>query len=252
MKLATALSLAALATAALASPRVMLVDCDGGGDEPAAAQPIVVAAEAPPSPPPKTTAPPPPSTKRPAPAPKSDEKDQKTVKKPSTPAPPPPSANGAACTPDPSGETKDLGDGTFFDAKTCLTWMSKEWANSGGLIGRAHVVSCADADVGGHSDWRGADVGEMASLIVDRSDCGSWAGTPRWSPMLDISGFNAPVMFWTAGEGDGQGSEHACAVNGNTGKLEGNSRMNPYHVVCVRGESPLTGTRTECTGNACD
>lgn len=156
------------------------------------------------------------------------------------------------CTPNPAGSSKDLGDGTFLDEVTCLMWMKDEWPNTGDFIGKDHAASCDTAEFAGHSDWRGPDAGEMSSLIANDSNCGMWNAPNLWNPMVNTTGFNEPVMYWTSTLGDGQGSDHQCAVNGNTGALEGGSRKNPYHVICVRGTSPVTGVVTTCTGTACD
>lgn len=161
-------------------------------------------------------------------------------------------SNAEGCTPNPAGTSKDLGDGTFLDGITCLTWMKDEWHNKGALIRKDHAASCSKATIAGHTDWRGPDAGEMSSLIAKSGGCGSWTSPSKWNSLINNAGFNEPVMFWTATLGDGKGSDHQCAVNGNTGALEGGSRMNPYHVICVRGTSPVTGTVTTCEKTACD
>lgn len=165
------------------------------------------------------------------------------------------SSGGAtgACTPNPAGTSVDQGDGTFLDERTCLMWMKEPFPNSGDFIGRDHVADCVNAQTAGYNDWRGPDAAEMVSLLrLDGADCGMWNSPNLWDPELNTTGLNEPVMFYTATEGDGNGSMHQCAIDGNTVALNGGTRKNPWHVVCVRGTSPVTGTIASCTGTGCD
>lgn len=162
--------------------------------------------------------------------------------------------SAGACTPNPAGTTVDQGDGTFFDERSCLMWMSDPWPNSGTQIGRDHVASCSTATTAGYDDWRGPDLAEMLSILeYDATSCDKWHDPPLWNPLLDVSGVTAPVMFYTATEGDGLGQEHQCAVNGSNIALSATTRLNTnWAAVCVRGTSPLTGTIAECVGTPCD
>ncbi len=165
-------------------------------------------------------------------------------------------ASGGAsgdCTPDPAGASVDQGNGTFVDQRTCLMWMSEVWPNTGDYIGKDHAASCADADYAGYDDWRGPDAAEMVSLLrLDGATCGMWNSPNLWDPQLSTAGLNEPVMFYTSTLGDGLGSDHQCAINGNTAALDGGTRKNPWSVVCVRGTSPITGTIASCVGTGCD
>jgi len=159
------------------------------------------------------------------------------------------------CTPNPSGNSVDQGDGTFVDERTCLMWMKEPWPNAGdSLTGREHAASCSGATTAGHSDWRGPDAAEMVSLLrLDGATCAMWNSPNLWDSQLNTSAMNEPVMFYTATEGDGMGSEHQCALNGNNAELNGSTRLNAgWGVVCVRGTSPITGTIGSCVGTACD
>lgn len=157
------------------------------------------------------------------------------------------------CVPNPAGSSVDQGDGTFIDERTCLMWMKEVWPNTGEFIGRDHAADCVNATTAGYDDWRGPDAAEMVSLLrLDGATCAMWNSPNLWDAQLDTSGLSEPVMFYTASEGDGMGSEHQCAINGNTAALDGGTRKNPWSVVCVRGTSPITGTIASCVGTACD
>lgn len=167
----------------------------------------------------------------------------------------PPGVGGSpsSCAANPSGTSVDQGDGTFVDERTCLMWMKEVFPNSGDFTGRGHVADCANATTAGYSDWRGPDAAEMVSLLrLDGATCGMWNQPNLWDSQLVTTGLSEPVMFYTATEGDGLGSEHQCAINGNTAALDGGTRKNPWSVVCVRGTSPITGTIASCVGTGCD
>ena len=157
----------------------------------------------------------------------------------------------AGCIPKATGTYVDLEDGTFLDEKTCLMWTKDTVLNPGGhWIGREHVAACSEIETASYTDWRGPDAAEMASLIPNRSVCGAWRDPSMWAPILRADDLVSAPIFWTSTMGDG--GEHQCAINGNNGNLQGSARKNPYHVVCVRGSSAITGAIASCTGTVCD
>lgn len=153
------------------------------------------------------------------------------------------------CIPNAAGTQVDQGDGTFFDEVTCLMWTSATHPKGAAGSGKEHVASCPSSAVGGYDDWRGPDAAEMASLIVQDENCGKWNQDGNWLSIVNSSALSGEKIFWTVTEGDSD--IKACAVNGNDSSLKGGARDNPYYVLCVRGESTLTGSIATCTGDPC-
>jgi hypothetical protein len=160
-------------------------------------------------------------------------------------------AGDSGCIPKPTGTFVDLEDGTFLDEKTCLMWTKDTVPNPGDQwIGRDHIAACSTIETASYADWRGPDAAEMASLIPNRSGCNTWNDPSMWAPILNADDLVGAPIFWTSTLGDG--GEHQCAINGNNGNLQGTSRKNPYHVVCVRGAGVITGSIAVCSGTVCD
>ncbi len=154
------------------------------------------------------------------------------------------------CIPNPSGTQVDQGDGTFLDEVTCLMWTAETHPKGTAASGKDHVASCSSSAVGGYDDWRGPDAAEMVSLIVKDESCGNWNQDGNFLPIVDSKSLTGEKIFWTTTPGDSE--IKACAVNGNNSTLKGGARDNPWHVLCVRGESTITGSISSCSGDPCN
>lgn len=120
----------------------------------------------------------------------------------------------------------DNGDGTATDMVTTLMWQQqddgaqKTWANA--------ITYCTGLSLGGHADWRLANVKELTSIAYYKSS----------NPAINTKIFpstpsTSTAFYWTSTTISNDGAT-ACAVNFSNGGAGGRAKTGSSYARCVR------------------
>jgi hypothetical protein len=127
----------------------------------------------------------------------------------------------------------DNGNGTITDNATGLIWQkcSMGQANDATCSGIATTVNwaaamsyCENLTLGGRSDWRLPSVTELRSLVDET----------RINPVVDPVFFpSTPLIYYNTATTGFSGSNIMIYISMGNGRMNANSKANPYGVRCV-------------------